>query len=106
VADRPFHRYLQPGRPRVNDEGTPADRASYDYIRAARDAIHFAALFDRFIQNLRRVLGHEAQYFGGVEPQKRLSPHRLWPARRITGELSRVEGGAGWTTCRCIRHPG
>ena len=60
---------------KVNDDGTPADPASYDYIRAARDAIHFAALFDRFIQNLRRVLGYEAQYFGGVEPQKRLAPH-------------------------------
>ena len=60
---------------KVNDDGTPADPASYDYTRAARDAIHFAALFDRFIQNLRRVLGYEAQYFGGVEPQKRLAPH-------------------------------
>jgi hypothetical protein len=60
---------------KVNDDGTPADPAGYDYTRAARDAIHFAALFDRFIQNLRRVLGYEAQYFGGVEPQKRLAPH-------------------------------
>ena len=60
---------------KVNNDGTPADPASYDYTRAARDAIHFAALFDRFIQNLRRVLGYEAQYFGGVEPQKRLAPH-------------------------------
>ena len=60
---------------KVNDDGTPADAASYDYTRAALDAIYFAALFDRFIQNLRRVLGYEAQYFGGVEPQKRLAPH-------------------------------
>ena len=60
---------------KVLDDGTPADPGSYDYTRAARDAIHFAALFDRFIQNLRRVLGYEAQYFGGVEPQKRLAPH-------------------------------
>ena len=60
---------------KVNDDGTPAGPAAYDYTRAARDAIHFAALFDRFIQNLRRVLGYEAQYFGGVEPQKRLAPH-------------------------------
>ena len=60
---------------KVTDDGTPADPGSYDYTRAARDAIHFAALFDRFIQNLRRVLGYEAQYFGGVEPQKRLAPH-------------------------------
>ena len=60
---------------KVTDGGTPADPAAYDYIRAARDAIHFAALFDRFIQNLRRALGYEAQYYGGVEPQKRLAPH-------------------------------
>jgi hypothetical protein len=60
---------------KVNDDGTPLDPDSYDYVRAARDAIHFAALFDRFIQNLRRVLGYEAQYFAGVEPQNRLAPH-------------------------------
>jgi hypothetical protein len=60
---------------KVLDDGTPADPGSYDYTRAARDAIHVAALFDRFIQNLRRVLGYEAQYFGGVEPQKRQAPH-------------------------------
>jgi hypothetical protein len=66
---------------KVLDDGTPADPGSYDYTRAARDAIHFAALFDRFIQNLRRVLGYEAQYFGGVEPQKRLAPHIHLAAR-------------------------
>ena len=60
---------------KVTDDGTPIDPATYDYVRAARDAIHFSALFDRFIQNMRRVLGYEAQYFGGVEPQKRLAPH-------------------------------
>ena len=60
---------------KVHDDSTPVDPASYDYARAARDAIHFAALVDRFIQNLRRVLGYEAQYFGGVEPQQRLAPH-------------------------------
>jgi hypothetical protein len=60
---------------RVSGDGTPADPAAYDYTWAARDAIHFAALLDRFIQNLRRVLGYEAQYFGGVEPQQRLAPH-------------------------------
>jgi hypothetical protein len=60
---------------KVGEDGTPADPGSYDYTRTARDAIHFAALVDRFVQNLRRVLGYEAQYFGGVEPQKRLAPH-------------------------------
>jgi hypothetical protein len=60
---------------KVRDDGTPADPASYDYRRAARDALHFSALVDRFIQNLRRVLGYDAQYFGAVEPQRRLAPH-------------------------------
>ncbi|HEX3388953.1 MAG TPA: replication initiator, partial [Streptosporangiaceae bacterium] len=33
---------------KVGEDGTPASPASYDYQRAARDALHFAALFDRF----------------------------------------------------------
>jgi hypothetical protein len=40
-----------------------------------RDALHFAALFDRFIQNLRRILGYDLQYFAAIEPQQRLAPH-------------------------------
>jgi hypothetical protein len=59
----------------VLEDGTPADPRSYEYDRAARDALHFAALFDRFIQNLRRYLGSDVQYFAAVEPQKRLAPH-------------------------------
>ena len=50
-------------------------RPRYDYDQAARDALTFAALFDRFIQNLRRYLGHDVQYFAAVEPQRRLAPH-------------------------------
>jgi len=60
---------------KVNDDGTPVDADTYDYERAARDALHFSALTDRFIQNLRRVLGYDAQYFGAIEPQRRLAPH-------------------------------
>jgi hypothetical protein len=60
---------------KVGEDGTPADPGSYDYQRAARDAIHFAALLDRFIQNLRRFLGYDVQYFAAIEPQKRLAPH-------------------------------
>ena len=60
---------------KVTAEGTPADPGSYDYQRAARDALHFAALFDRFIQNLRRYLGYDLQYFAAIEPQRRLAPH-------------------------------
>lgn len=59
----------------VTDDGAPRDAATYDYQRAARDAIHFAALFDRLIQNLRRYLGYDVQYFAVIEPQKRLAPH-------------------------------
>lgn len=56
-------------------EGVPVDPGSYDYARAARDAIHFSKLVDRFVQNLRRVAGFDVQYFAVVEPQKRLAPH-------------------------------
>jgi hypothetical protein len=42
---------------RVNADGTPVDPDSYDYRRAARDAIHFPKLVDRFSQNLRRAVG-------------------------------------------------
>jgi hypothetical protein len=59
----------------VRDDGTPADPGSYDYRRAARDAVHFAALVDRWWQNLRRVVGWDVQYFATVEPQRRAAPH-------------------------------
>ena len=64
-----------PSYGRVGEDGAPADPQSYDYDRAARDALAFAALFDRFIQNLRRYLGYDVQYFAAIEPQKRLAPH-------------------------------
>ena len=64
-----------PSYGRVNEDGTPANPDSYDYVRAARDALHFAALFDRFVQNLRRFLGYDVQYFAAIEPQRRLAPH-------------------------------
>ena len=60
---------------RVRDDGTPVDPSSYDYRRAARDAVHFAALVDRWWQNLRRCVGWDVQYFATVEPQKRVAPH-------------------------------
>ncbi|PRX47562.1 hypothetical protein B0I33_105141 [Prauserella shujinwangii] len=55
--------------------GTPLDPSRYDYRRAARDAIHFGKLVDRFWQNLRRTVGWNVQYFATVEPQKRLAMH-------------------------------
>jgi hypothetical protein len=73
---------------KVLEDGTAADPDGYDYQRAARDAIHFAALVDRFIQNLRRFLGYEVQYFAAVEPQKRLAPH---VHLAIRGTVSRAD---------------
>jgi hypothetical protein len=60
---------------RVRDDGSPVDPATYDYRRAAWDAVHLPALLDRFFQNLRRAVGWNVQYFGTVEPQRRLAPH-------------------------------
>jgi hypothetical protein len=60
---------------RVHEDGTPVDPDSYDYRRAARDAVHFASLVDRWWQNLRRVVGWDVQYFATVEPQRRAAPH-------------------------------
>ena len=77
-----------PSYGRVDDDGAPADPAAYDYDRAARDALTFAALFDRFIQNLRRYLGYDVQYFAAVEPQRRLAPH---VHIAIRGTVSRAE---------------
>jgi hypothetical protein len=73
---------------KVGADGTPADPDSYDYQRAARDALHFAALFDRLVQNLRRLVGYDLQYFAAVEPQKRLAPH---VHIAIRGTVSRAE---------------
>jgi hypothetical protein len=66
---------------RVRDDGSPVDPTTYDYRRAAWDAIHFPALLDRFMQNLRRVEGWNVQYFGSIEPQKRLAPHAHFAIR-------------------------
>jgi hypothetical protein len=60
---------------RVDADGAAVDPDGYDYRRAARDAIHFPALLDRFWQNTRRCVGWDVQYFGTVEPQKRGAPH-------------------------------
>ncbi len=72
----------------VRGDATPADPGGYDYQRAARDAIHFASLFDRLIQNLRRYLGYDVQYFATIEPQKRLAPHAHIALR---GAVSRAD---------------
>ncbi len=60
---------------RVDGHGAAVNPDNYDYRRAARDAIHFPALLDRFWQNTRRCVGWDVQYFGTVEPQQRGAPH-------------------------------
>ncbi|MFE5288126.1 replication initiator [Nocardia sp. NPDC056611] len=60
---------------KVCSDGSPRDPRTYDYSRAARDIVYFSALFDRWVQNLRRVVGYDIQYFAVVEPQKRGAPH-------------------------------
>src|SRR5919202_943066 len=77
------------------DDHTPINSATYDYVRAARDALHFGKLLDRWTQNLRRVAGYEAQYFAVVEPQKRGAPHAHFAIRgtlprAVVKELTRA----------------
>jgi Replication initiator protein, pSAM2 len=64
-----------PSYGQVTSEGVPVDPESYDYRRAALDALHFAKLADRFWQNLRRCAGYRVQYFASIEAQRRLAPH-------------------------------
>ena len=64
-----------PSYGRVGSDGTPRNPESYDYHRAALDALHFPKLVDRFWQNLRRCAGYKVQYFATVEAQHRLAPH-------------------------------
>jgi hypothetical protein len=77
-----------PSYGKVTSDGTPVNPDSYDYQQATRDALHFAALFDRFIQNLRRFVGYDLQYFAAIEPQRRLAPH---VHIAIRGTVSRAE---------------
>jgi hypothetical protein len=77
-----------PSYGRVTSDGTPVNPGTYDYTQAARDALHFSELFDRFVQNLRRFVGHDVQYFASIEPQRRLAPH---VHIAIRGTISRAE---------------
>jgi hypothetical protein len=63
-----------PSYGRVRD-GVPVDPGSYDYRRAALDALLFPRLLDRFWQNLRRCAGYKVQYFSAIEAQRRLAAH-------------------------------
>jgi hypothetical protein len=72
-----------PSYGRVDHTGVPVDPAAYDYQQAARDALTVAALFDRFIQNLRRYLGYDVQYF----------------VRDLPAALNAARSGAGRCGC-------
>ena len=65
----------------VRPDGSPVNPTTYDYKRAAWDAITFPRLLDRFWQNLRRCVGWNVQYAGCVEPQRRLAPHAHFAIR-------------------------
>jgi len=80
----------------VRDDGTPVDPDSYDYESAARDALHFAALFDRFIQNLRRSPGSTCS----TSPPLNLSGG--WP-RTCTSRSAAPSPGP--TSARCWLPP-
>jgi replication initiator protein RepSA len=70
-----FVTFTLPSYGRVHADGTPVDPSTYDYRRAALDALHFPKLIDRVWQNLRRATGYQVQYFSAVEAQRRLAPH-------------------------------
>ncbi|MFB7723134.1 replication initiator [Nocardia sp. NPDC056100] len=60
---------------KVCGDGSPVNPETYNYRRAARDAMFFPRLFDRTMQNWRRATGRDVQYFAAVEPQRRAAPH-------------------------------
>ncbi|MEU4323188.1 replication initiator [Nocardia fluminea] len=64
-----------PSYGRVDSDGAAINPETYNYRQAARDIIHFARLYDRFVQNYRRASGRDVQYFATVEPQRRGAPH-------------------------------
>lgn len=70
-----IHRVHDPAKNEMVSDGSPRDPESYDYTRQARDTIHMARLFSKWIENLRRAVGWNVQYFATVEPQKRAAPH-------------------------------
>jgi len=101
-----------PSYGQVGEDGTPVDPDGYDYQQAARDALHFAALFDRFIQNLRRFVGYDLQYFAAIEPQKRLAPHIHLAIRgtiartELRGVIAATYHQVWWPSTETVRYDG
>jgi hypothetical protein len=100
-----------PSYGRVNQDGSPVDPNSYDYRRAAWDAVHFPALIDRLFQNLRRTLGWNVQYFGTIEAQRRLSPHAHFairgaiPRATLREVIAATYRQVWWPSTATIRYP-
>ena len=94
----------------VRRQGVPVDPDRYDYRRAALDAMHFAKLVDRWVQNLRRGAGFKVQYFAAIEPQRRLALHvhvamRGAIERRVIRQVTRARissCGGPPSTSRCM----
>ena len=68
--------------------------AGYDYTRAARDALHFAALSGRFTQNLRRHVGYDVPYFAAALSRPRHRGHLMgspgWPTAATPASCTKV----------------
>jgi hypothetical protein len=96
----------------VHGDGSARDPKSYDYRGAAWDAIACSRLFSRWIQNLRRVVGWNVQYFAVVEPQQRGAPHLHIALRgHLTREVLRQVTEATyhqvwWPPASELRYPG
>jgi hypothetical protein len=95
-----FVTLTRPSYGRVDGGGVPADPVTYEYDRAARDALHFAALFDRFIQNLMGTWQVTATGSPGANPLR-------WRWRDLRPQINacpepstwmpwRREAGSGW----------
>jgi len=97
-----------PSYGRVREDGTPADPASYDYRQAARDALHFAALFDRFIQNLRRLYRYLLRCHLGPDFETRAladiqEPNvRRWRKDLLDGDTSTVTAAKAYRLLKAI----
>lgn len=107
-----FVTLTMPSYGKVYGDGSARDPEGYDYQRAAWDAITCSRLFSRWIQNLRRALGWNVQYFAVVEPQKRGAPHLHVALRGAIPRavLSKVHEATyhqvWWPPAQQLRYPG
>ncbi len=80
-----------PSYGRVSSDGVPVDPGAYDYTRAARDALHFAALFDRVhpepapVLRVRRAVLRGRRAAAAPRPAR---PHRN-PRHRLPSRAAR-----------------